>query len=330
MKAPEDRMPTLLKAQQQLEVAMATLKRTTTAATIALVARAHDDMIEALAEHPNMTAQLADAIKAKVIHREKYEKVTTETPDKSERAAASEQESEPPPTEDSARGEDAPVSEEAKGPKGKPPKMGGASARTETSDESALRLAYKDASGKYARSLRGAGIDAYGVKFGPDALLRACEKAFAVGTIGEVFGALASLPEQRANATAIEQRLAKLEGARVTDEIEALVIKAKAQGRTKGAEDRKDLRAFGREFGAKALQRRIADRPAKRTDAQGYREPPDNADGNRGTVDAEMSAEQVAESHERVTRGMTAEEKAVYLEEFNRLAAKKRATAPAV
>ena len=43
-----------------------------------------------------------------------------------------------------------------------------------------------------------------------------------------------------------------------------------------------------------------------------------------------MTTEEVAASHERVTRGMTPAEKAVYLEEFNRINAKKRASAPAV
>lgn len=323
-------MPTLLQAQQQLEIARATHKRSPSPTTAAAVTRAYDDLIEAYAAHPNMAAQLAEAVKAKVIHREKYEKVTTETPDKD-----SEQEQvpetgqpgsdEPPATEDSARGE-RPAMPQPKGPK----RASGAAAPPRE-DEQAVRGAYKEATGKYTRVLRGQGIDAYGAKFGPDALLKACRLAFGVETVGEVFGALASIPEQRAAHADLETRLAKLEGARVTDEIEALVGKAKLEGRTRGTDDRKELRAFGREFGMKALQRRIADRPAKRTGAQGYHEPSDGTDGNRGpTPETEMSNEEIAASHERVTRGMTAEEKAIYLEEFNRLHSKKRAAAPAV
>lgn len=312
-------MPTLLQAQQALEVALATHKRARSAATFAATQAAFDDLVTAHVASGN-AAKAAETVQAKVVHREKYEKVTTETPDKEKKAEDSAV-SDAPETVDSAAASVPAESSEAPAKDAKRAKGKEKGEEEPADEEKALVAAFASANRVY--KAKAAGVDAYGVR-GPDALLKACLKAFDVTTIGEVFGALASVPEQRAEQADIAKRLAKLENRRAVDDVEAVITKARSEGRTRGSEDRADLRKFAATYGVKALQARIADRPAKRTAAEGYREAAEGTDGNRGVI-AELSAEEVTASHERVTRDMTPAEKAVYLEEFNKLNAKKRA-----
>ena len=200
-------MPTLLQAQQALDAALATHKRTPSAATFAAAQRAFDDITAAHIASGNVP-KAAEAVQAKVVHREKYEKVTTETPDKDEKAADSmPPDSGAPETVDSespsARGEDSAPPKDAK--HGKAGKMKGA--EDEGDEEKALLAAF-DAADRAYKS-KASGVDAYAVR-GPTALLKACIKAFGVSTIGEVYGALASVPEQRAESARLEKRIAKL------------------------------------------------------------------------------------------------------------------------
>lgn len=324
-------MPTYLQAKQALDAALKTFAKAKSEATAQMVTRAYDDVIEALAKQPSMAKQYREAIEARVIHHEKYEKKTIESPDKkpaeSGPPASGAPVSEAPETQDSEPpAAEEPESKPAEKQKDKAPKM---AAPKDDEQEKALRSGYASANRRYASALTGLNIDAYGAKFGPEALLSKCMQAFNVGTVGEVFGALAAVPEKREAHTALEQRLAKLEARRTGDDIEAVIATAKAEGRTRGAEDRKELRAFGAEYGLKALKVRIADREARRTpQGSGYRQPVETADGNLGPV-GELSAEAVAESHERMTKGLSPEEKAAYLAEFES-AARKKAIAPAI
>lgn len=322
-------MPTLLQARQTLDAALATQRKRPSASTFRAAQVAHEDYIAALLA-AGQTEQAADALKAKVVHRTKYEKVTTETPDKEEQAADSPApsgmpDSGVPVTVDSespsARGEDEKPKPEERGSKRGKMKR----AEDEGDEEKALAGAFVAADKAYKSSARSAGFDAYAVR-GPSALLVAAQKALGTSGIAETFGALAELPKRLAAAD-VE---AKIEEARQHDEVAAIVAKAKAEGRTQGSEHRAELRRIGAQYGAAHLRGIVKMLPAKRTAAQGYRQPPDGHNGNAGpAAEVDMSAADIAKLNARITSGMSAEERKVFDEEVAALAAK-RVRAPAV
>jgi hypothetical protein len=322
VKNQEEIMPTLLQAQQALDVAVATHKRAKTSATFAVAQAAFDALALAQLES-GTSAKAAETLKAKVIHREKYEKTTTEVAEKSEKAmdsaAESEAESAPATVDSEAESKKPAFKKKAKGMKDEKAE--------ETEDEEEKALAAFSAANK-AYKAKAVGLDVYGAR-GPESLLKACFKAFGVSTIGEVFGALAGVPEKNATHADLTARLAKLEAKSATSELDAMLSQAKLEGRTRGPDDLKDLRGFAAEFGLKALKRRIKDREPKRTTQTGYFQPAEDATGNAPMV-AGISEEDIKESITRATAGMDEKERKIYEQEFRSMLAKNKQTAVAV
>lgn len=319
-------MPTLLSAQRDLATAKAAFEKVkardakskTRAAAAAALTKAYEALVAAYDAHPSMKAQRDEALTAKVVHHEKYEKKTVETADPPPASDADSTAASGPPASGADSEEDAPITQDSVAPSAKggappkpKPKMG-KPAGGEEDEERALVAAYKDGTRHYARSLRGQNIDAHGVLYGPQALLGACMKALGTKTVRETFGALAGLPEKLAASAEVAGRVEALERSQLKATVHAMVDKAKAEGRTRGSEDRRKLREFGMTRGAAELRGTLAMRDAKRTTAQGYHEPEEGTDGGRGQFAGSVSEEDMA----IMTQGLAPDAAAMFRADF--------------
>ena len=194
---------------------------------------------------------------AKVIHHMKHEEKTVQVDDPdSERPG--EPSSKGPDTAKSAKGEDAPESEDPtsseearKAKKAKKAKLAEEGAEGEDEEEKKAIAAFSSAQRRYAAKMQG--VDAYGVH-GPEKLLRACMKATGETTVRGVFGALEGLGARLAAGAKVERTVEKLAEKSRATEIAAIVTDAKHAGKTQGKAHREELRAYGEQHGRTALK----------------------------------------------------------------------------
>lgn len=225
----------------------------------------------------------ADAELAKVVHREKYEKTVTESPDSGEKSKPASEEaaaasvppaSVPPPTEESAR------------------EGGGKMQRAESEDdeEKAIAAAFAAANAKY--KAKAAGTDAYAVR-GPVALLAAVQKALGTKGIGETFGALSALPARLAALATVEKDVAKLKTESRAQRIDAILRAPENRGKVGGKSHRDHLRAEAMKHGSAWLKGHLAVAPvAFRTVEEGGFEAKEGDDGRGQFIGAEAKEEE--------------------------------------
>lgn len=260
-------MPTYLQATAALEATRKMYERARSAAAAApgdkakekaardlaaSLTAAYATAIEAAAGEPSLAAKRDALIEAKVIHHEKYEKKTVETEDKPADPPESEEPEEAAP-ETAPSEEEEPSSSAGAAAPSKAPKMG-KRAESEEEEEKAIAAGYARAGGSYQRAMAGAGVDAYGAVYGPKALLAACQKALGTSSIRETFGALRQLPEKLKASSELAARVEGLEKSDRKSRVNALVEKAKIEGRTRGKEHRAELRALGMRLGTAELR----------------------------------------------------------------------------
>lgn len=237
-----------------------------------------------------------DEASAKVTHYKKLEEKTVESPDKPDDDA-------PPSTVPSKEDEEAMGSKSDMGAEGDEDEP-------DAKGTKALMKAY--AAGTAAlKGTAGAALTHYG----PRSLLAMAEKALGVQGPQAVIGALSALPERLAAADKLVARVAKLEAKDKTTEVNALVERAKLEGRTQGKEHRAQLRAFGAKHGAAELRGMIAMLPkAVRTQAEGHLAATEGEDGSGQFARAED--EQQKKLLAQITADMTPEQRAEFEKDF--------------
>lgn len=166
-----------------------------------------------------------------------------------------------------------------------------------------------------------------GALYAPSRLASTARKATAKGTTLEAMGALAEFAQKSrashekmlAKQAKLETRVAKVEGARRKDRVDAIVVVAKERG-VPGAtskEGRVMLRDYGMKHGTRALQAFIASQgPGLRT-----RETLPKTD-EKGAVLGLPSSEEQARMMEQAKAGLSAKER----EEFDAICAEKLKT----
>lgn len=151
--------------------------------------------------------------------------------------------------------------------------------KTKATDDEDAKVARGWAAAEKAYAKVASGVDAYGVR-GPKGLLKMAEKATGTKGAASAISALHSLRTKAANAdAAVIQRLAsveakaiKIEASSRKDRVNAIVAKAKAEGRANSKDLRAELRTYGNERGTRALAKLVATLQKVRTLADGARE----------------------------------------------------------
>lgn len=305
-------MLTRMQAQKAKDEADAAVRVAQAAVAVAkgtAVAAASKALGEALAR---VTAADADLAKAKVVHREKYEKVTTELPDS---AAESEPASEEEAAASGPPASGAPMTEESAREGGGKMKR----AEDEGDEEKALVAAFTTADKAY--KAKASGTDAYALR-GPVALLGAVQKALNTKGIGETFGALSALPARLAALSTVEKDVAKLKTESRAQRIDAILRAPENRGKVGGKSHRDHLRAEAMKHGSSWLRGHLAIAPvALRTVEDGGLEAKEGDDGRGQFIGAE------AKEEERILTLLTADiadpkEREAFVQDFkSRLAA---------
>lgn len=256
---------------------------TATKAASKVLLAAYEAEITELRKQPNLAKQLEEAITAKVIHHERYEKKTVqEDPPPSSEPRSSEEEEEEesgppasgnpnsgaPRTTPSEPGSSEEEEEEEEGGRrarrGAAPRMRRRAEAEEEEEEKALLAAFSSGDKTYRRDARHAQVDAVGYR-GPLALLKACQKALGTTSIAETFGALQALPEKLAAASKVEAQVSRLAKNDRAARVDALLAKAKAEGKVLNKDARAHLRAEGIAKGTAHLKGMLAVWPAAPT-----------------------------------------------------------------
>lgn len=297
------------KAKDEADAAVRVAQAAVAVAKGSAVAAASKALGEALAR---VTAADADLAKAKVVHREKYEKVTTELPDS---AAESEPASEEEAAASGPPASGAPMTEESAREGGGKMKR----AEDEGDEEKALVAAFTTADKAY--KAKASGTDAYALR-GPVALLGAVQKALGTKGIGETFGALSALPARLASLSTVEKDVAKLKTESRAQRIDAILRAPENRGKVVGKAQRDHLRAEAMKHGSSWLRGHLAVAPvALRTVEDGGLEAKEGDDGRGQFIGAE------AKEEERILTLLTADiadpkEREAFVNDFkSRLAA---------
>lgn len=256
-------MPTYLQATAARQVAAKAFKKAKAAAAASpedkAKAAVFDGAVKALGAalreveaaakgDPALAAQYAEVLEARVIHHERYEKKTVETEPKSEPAsdvASSEGEPEEAAPETAPSKEMPPSSSKP----GAGVRRATKKAESEDEEEKAIAASYARATSSYRREMAGKNVDALGVLYGPEALLAACQKALGTSSVRETFGALAGLREQITASASVAADVEQLKKDKLRDDVNALVEKAKLEGRATTKEHRAQLRRDGMAHG---------------------------------------------------------------------------------
>lgn len=185
----------------------------------------------------------------------------SESMSRSEKSSEEEEEEASPSTAKSEEEEE--EEEERKGKRAK----GGESEEEEEEEEEAVAKGWTAARRAYRKAA--VGVDAYGLR-GPKGLLAACEKALGVRGPSAVLGALAALPKRRKADDALAAQVVQLTTNARKQRVDAIVAKAKDEGRAPSKALRDSLRAAGAKNGTRWLAAHVATLPAiKRKRDQG-------------------------------------------------------------
>ena len=186
----------------------------------------------------------------------------------------------------------------------------------EEEEEGKTAKAFASADRAYRKAAKG--VDAYGIR-GPGALLKAAEKATGQKGIAAVLGALSAAPKRAKANAKIEADVSRLKASARRDRIDAIVDKAKSDGRAPSKALRASLRELGMQHGSAWLKGHVATLPQVRTDA---RIPKHDEKG--APIGAPAASDQ-AKMREQALAGLSAEERKAF-EEIERNKGKTRTT----